>query len=394
MPNSAVTVLPDVRSLAAARYQQAVSDIPEVLELAAEACQAPMAALKIVGGVGAHFAATLGLTETVPVPKSISFTNMVAAQDHVMIVDDAGRDPRTADHPLVAGSAHVSFIAAAPLHHDGHIVGALCVFDNNPRTLGGAATRRMLERIARRIDAETGLRDLMVNSPFALGGNQDEAVTSISHEIRTPLASIQGNLELLTEMPGAIDPRYARQIDAITRNAERLTRTVDNLLRAVNQQMHEPSGERRAVDLTALVTRIAAGLNDQTGRLLLDLPYGPVLALADERLLTVAVDHLLSNALSFGCPKNPVVVTIAERPHPTIQVRDHGPGLSEAELARLGTPFFRGEDARINQAPGLGLGLTISRRIVEAQGGNLVLDSKPGAGLTARVVLPTGTVSL
>ena len=157
--------------------------------------------------------------------------------------------------------------------------------------------------------------------------------------------------------------------------------------------MHQPSGEHRAVDLTALVTRIATSLNDQTGRLVLDLPYGPVLALGDERLLTIAVGHLLSNALSFGCPKNPVVVTIAERPHPTIQVRDHGPGLDAAELARLGTPFFRGEDARISQAPGLGLGLTISRRIVEAQGGSLLLDSQPGAGVTARVVLPGGSVS-
>ena len=69
-----------------------------------------------------------------------------------MVVDDASHDPRVAGHPLVSGAAHVSFIAAAPLRHDGHSVGALCVFDNRQRSLdaspgvglGLAVTQRIL----------------------------------------------------------------------------------------------------------------------------------------------------------------------------------------------------------------------------------------------------------
>lgn len=387
MVHASVTALPDARFTAATRYQKSVSDIPEVLALAADACQAPMAALKVVGGVGAHFAATLGMNEPVDVPKSLSLCHMVSDADNTMVVDDAARDPRLADHPLVAGSAHVSFVGAAPLHYDGHIVGALCVFDNEPRRIDGAVTRRLLERIARRIDSETGLRDVLMSQPFPVALDQEEIVSAISHEIRTPLASIQGNLELLMGMPGAIAPRFVRQVDAISRNADRLTRTVDNLLRAVNHQSHAPVGAPGVVDLTAVVCTLV----DKVGKIVINAPREPVLALADERLVGIAIGHLLSNAIAHGAPESPVVITVTGGPRPTLEVRDQGPGLDASELARLGTPFYRGSDALREQAPGLGLGLAITRRIVEAQGGELYLDSRPGMGLTARVVLTGGT---
>ncbi|MFI1990690.1 ATP-binding protein [Actinoplanes sp. NPDC020271] len=373
----------ETRLAAAEHYRAAVAEIPEVLELAAEACRAPMAALKMIGGGTAHFAGTIGIRTVVGVPQSNSVCDVVAAVNDTMVVGDASRDPRLAAHPLVKGAEHVRFLGAAPLRHGDRVVGALCVFDDQPRRHNPEATVRMLSRIARRVDAETGLRHLAATQAFPAAVGQDEVVTAISHEIRTPLATISGNLELLTEM-GAIAPGFERRVDAITRNADRLCRTVDNLLRTVNQQMHEPIGDRRRFDLGILTSAAVTAL--RSGRVRVIRPDIPVWVTADPKLIEVALGHLLGNALCFGEGK-PVEVTVTAHPRPAVVVRDHGSGLDEAELTALGVPFLRGREARLAQLPGLGLGLAVSRRIVEAQGGTLRLERAPGTGLIARISL-------
>ncbi|WP_127552118.1 GAF domain-containing sensor histidine kinase [Actinoplanes sp. OR16] len=378
-----MTVTPAGTPLAAAdRYRTALAEVPEVLELAAEACRAPMAALKVVGGGSAHFAATLGIRTRVDIPHSVSLCRIVSSEDRPMIVDDATRHPALATHPLVAGAERVRFVGAAPLHHNGQIVGALCVFDDSSRRRDAEATGRLLARIARRVDAETGLRHMLTYQPFPVAVDNDDIVSAISHEIRTPLANIQGNLEMLTATPGAVAPAFARRIDAINRNANRLIRTVDSLLRAVNHQMQEPTGRPQLIDLRGFVTAFP------DPRLHISLPAEPVQVTADPRLLEVAIGHLLTNALVFGGPDAPVEVTVAAAPQPTLIIRDHGPGMPAGELLTAGMPFARGERAIRDQLPGLGLGLSITRRIVEAQGGMLDLDSVTGEGVTARIMLP------
>src|SRR5690242_9016091 len=323
------------RHLAAGNYRAAVADVPEVLELVADVCQAPMVALKVADEAHAHFAATLGMPMAVDVPKSRSLCDIVAGRNDAMVVDDAPHDPRLADHPLVAGAAHVNFIAAAPLRHDGHIVGALCVFDNGRRSIDADTTRRYLERLARRVDSETGLRHLLeTRSPYELSAN-DDLLATVSHEFRTPLTAIQGYVELLTGIPGALPPAYARQLDAISRNAGRLCRTVDTLLRAVHQHRNEPVGERRTVDLACLATAVAANLGPAGARIELRKPEHPVLVLADPALLEVAIGHLLSNALGFSGPDQPVTVSVVDGVRPALEIRDHGPGLNADELTML-----------------------------------------------------------
>jgi signal transduction histidine kinase len=371
------------RHLAAGSYRAAVADVPEVLELVADVCQAPMVALKVADEAHAHFAATLGMPMAVDVPKSRSLCDIVAGRNDAMVVDDAPHDPRLADHPLVAGAAHVNFIAAAPLRHDGHIVGALCVFDNGQRGIDADTTRRYLERLARRVDSETGLRHLLENrSPYELAA-RDDLLATVSHEFRTPLTAIQGYVELLTGIPGALPPAYARQLEAISRNAGRLCRTVDTLLRAAHQHRNEPVGDRRTVDLACLTSALAAKLGS---RIEVRRPAGPVPVLADPALLEVAIGHLLSNALGFSPADQPVTVSVLDGVRPALEIRDHGPGLCDDELNMLGTPFFRGAEALHNETPGMGLGLAVTQRIIRAQGADLSFASPAGGGLAARIV--------
>jgi GAF domain-containing protein len=202
------------------------------LALVADVCDVPMAAVKLLGPASARFAATRGLPTVGPAPRSGCLCELVALAQAGVVVADARTDPRLAGHPLVAGPAGVRFIAAAPLMAEHYPVGALCVFDTEPRPHTDGHLGRVLAALARRLDAETTLR-------MALAERQprrteesgwDEFAAEVSHEVRTPLTSIIGRLEVLRDTPGAVAPPYSHHVEAIMRNADLLYRTVDHLL--------------------------------------------------------------------------------------------------------------------------------------------------------------------
>lgn len=373
------------RRIAVGCYQNALVRIPEVLELAAESCRAPMAALKLISGGSAQFAASLGIRTTHDVPRSTSLCRVVSTSDQAIVVDDASADPRFRHHPMVTGPDHARFIGAAPLHHDGQIIGALCVFDDDPQRHDTELTGRLLTRIARQIDAETNLRHLLNRQPLPITADHDDVIAAISHELRTPLTSIRGNLELLADIPGSIAPPAQRRIDTITRNTDRLWRTIENLLHTAGQQLHEPVGRQSAIDLRTVVSAAVSATPDPAGQIHTTLPTHPAVVTADPALLQTAVEQLLHNALLFAGPDAPVEISLNAGPQPTLTIRDHGPGLDPAQLQHLGTPFRRGEHADRDQIPGLGLGLAISRRILHAQNATLTLHNTPGTGATASI---------
>ncbi|GIE28695.1 hypothetical protein Ait01nite_017400 [Actinoplanes italicus] len=369
-----VTTVPGpvgARRAAAGRYLAAMSDVPQLLDLVSRACRAPMA-LIVVAAV-AEVIATHGIDNPAEIPATL--------WQHVMT---GGRDTVIDD---VTGVAHVRFAAAVPLHHEGQVVGALCVFDDVPRR-DGEAIGCLLGAIAHRVDEETRLRHRAAHQPFPAAAGHDDVVLAVSHEIRTPLANIVGSVEILTDMPQAIAPGFERRIDAIRRNTDRLCRTVENLLHAASLQQDKLTGERRAIDLSVIVSRAAAAVGDPDDRLQVCVPASPVPVRADARLVQIAVEHLLSNALRFSDGDQPVAVTVSAGPSPAVTVRDGGPGVDQDELAMLGTPFMRGAHARDAQIPGLGLGLSVSRGIAESHGGALELASTPDEGFTACLTLP------
>ncbi|HET6480497.1 MAG TPA: HAMP domain-containing sensor histidine kinase [Actinoplanes sp.] len=212
----------------------------------------------------------------------------------------------------------------------------------------------------------------------------NDVVATVSHEIRTPLTAIRGYAEMLADT--SLASAYVSQLAAIDRNSLRLCRTVDTLLRALNQQRNKPAGNRQVVDLATLAKAAAAEVGPSNSRIRYEMPARPIEVYADRRLLEVAVGHLLSNALNFSDVDQPVTVTIGDRHGPAIQVHDNGPGLDESELSRLGAPFFRGTYAHRHELPGVGLGLAVTEHIVRAQGASLHFSSPPGGGLTAQIL--------
>ncbi len=234
-----------------------------------------------------------------------------------------------------------------------------------------------LETMVARLDASR--RELSRQESLAAMGMMAAA---LAHEIRTPLSIVRGSAEMLARAaPGG--SREEELTTFILGEVSRLGRLVNDLL-----AFARPRPPRRIpldlADVVRQVTTAMAGEYEAAGvPLEAALEAAPLEGDADQ-LYQVTL-NLLANARKASAPGQPVEVgTRAESSYAVLEVRDHGRGIPAEELAEVWTPFFT------TGGGGTGLGLPIVRRIVEAHGGEVALESEPGAGTTATVRIPSG----
>jgi signal transduction histidine kinase len=219
---------------------------------------------------------------------------------------------------------------------------------------------------------------------------KDEFVSSVSHELRTPLTSIAGYVELLMEEEQ--DAQKVGHLTIVERNANRLLSLVTDLLFAARLQHGHLELERSSVDLRSLVTQCveSARPRAQAASVRLDVMAEEVpAALGEPAKLAQLLDNLVSNAIKFTPRDGHVSVQLtAQEEMIRIEVSDTGMGIKEEERERLFERFFRAQTALERQIQGTGLGLYISKAIVDAHGGRIGVDSAPGEGTTFIVELP------
>jgi signal transduction histidine kinase len=219
---------------------------------------------------------------------------------------------------------------------------------------------------------------------------KDEFVSSISHELRTPLTSIAGYVELLLEEEE--DPGKRGHLTIVERNAERLLALVSDLLFAARLQYGQLELERRPVDLQTLVLQAIDSARPRA--LAASVQLGgdtvPVPKMRGEPAkLAQLLDNLVSNAIKFTPRDGRVDVRLSARDRMIrVEVSDTGIGIPDAERERLFERFFRAQSALEREIQGTGLGLYISKAIVDAHGGRIGVDSAPGEGTTFVVELP------
>ena len=221
---------------------------------------------------------------------------------------------------------------------------------------------------------------------------------SVSHELRTPLTSVLGYLDLLRESLERADPKQARYLEVITRNANRLLDLVNDLLFVAQIQAGSFEIERAELDPIELVRAAVESARPAADGKRIDLRFQSGNArpiLGDPVRLGQALDNLISNAVKFTAEHGHVQVhaNVADG-RCDITVSDNGIGIPQSEQTRLFERFFRSSNATAAAIPGTGLGLTIVKAIVEAHGGTVKLESDADAGTTVRVSLPAEDPSM
>jgi PAS domain S-box-containing protein len=217
-------------------------------------------------------------------------------------------------------------------------------------------------------------------------------VSTVSHELRTPLTAIRGSLEMLADGDTGELPDEARSaVDMAVRGSERLTRLVNDILdveRLGSGSFHvRPTPQDVAPLVASTVGSLQALARESGVRLVAETES--VRAACDADRVEQALTNLVGNAIKFTSPGGEVRVSVKRRGDDVrVSVRDEGRGIPADHLAAVFDPFHQVDlsDARDNS--GTGLGLTITKSIVERHGGRIDVESELGVGSTFRFSLP------
>lgn len=221
-----------------------------------------------------------------------------------------------------------------------------------------------------------------------------EFISGISHEIRTPLGLVRGYATTLRRDDVEIDSETSREfLQIIDDESGKLQRMIDDLLDASRLEAGTltmnpaPTGLRAM--LSGALQRAQPALSE-SGHSVVEAPAAEdVAVLADPERIEQVVYNLLDNAARYSSPGTVIrVESRASGDEVVVAVEDRGPGIPEGDLERIFEPFFRGDTPSGRRDRGTGLGLAVSKAIVEAHGGRIWAESAPGVGSVVRFTLP------
>lgn len=231
---------------------------------------------------------------------------------------------------------------------------------------------------------------------------KNEFVSMVSHELRTPLTSIRGSLSLMMGgIGGEIPPQAKSLVEIALKNSERLVVLINDILDIEKIESGKMDFSLQPINLVTFVQEAIEfnrGYGEQLGvNFVLDTNLSNVRVNVDRDRLMQVITNLLSNAAKFSPPQGTVVVSITRPPTGTVtssspqicvSVQDHGPGIPENFRHQIFQKFAQADSSDARQKGGSGLGLSISKVIIEKLGGTIWFDTELNVGTTFHFDLP------
>lgn len=242
-------------------------------------------------------------------------------------------------------------------------------------TLPSPGTRDELEDLGR------AFNELLARRHEALE-RQRRFAGDASHQLRTPLAGLMNLIEVVRRRPRPAD-EYEETLDQVHREATRLRQIIESLLFLARSEAEAAPPRGQPLDLAEWTPELLEGWSGHLRAADLDFerPAGPVWVDAHPPLLAQVLANLVDNALKYSEPGSRVAVSCWGEPgRSALAVEDRGTGLAPDEVGSIFEPFYRSPHARKLGREGVGLGLSVARRIVSALGGTIEVESRPGLG--------------
>ncbi|WP_164009379.1 ATP-binding protein [Pyxidicoccus trucidator] len=305
----------------------------------------------------------------------------------------AARDGRGACTPVRGSPPEAPPSWVTPLRVRGEVLGLYVLYPEPGRLTYSAAELALIEEVSQRGGLAIDAARLYRRSREATQA-REEFLSIASHELKTPLTSLKLHLqsverEAMRSRPGPESARITRLLHLADRQLNRLREHIDNLLdvsRILTGRMELNFGD---VELSEVVGDVFAGLDEELTRSRIPIRFehdGPIHARWDRPRIEQVVANLVGNAIKYGEQKPVRVSARAQEDRVWLRVQDHGPGIAPKDRERIFQVFERA--VRGTNISGFGLGLYVTRQIVQAHGGSIQVEETPGGGTTFVVELP------
>ncbi|MCE7979915.1 MAG: sensor histidine kinase [Caldilinea sp. CFX5] len=236
----------------------------------------------------------------------------------------------------------------------------------------------------------------------ALDELKSKFVSIAAHELRTPLASILGYVDFIINDPVAtLHPDHEKGINVIGKSAKRLLAITNNLLDVTRIEAGRIELTLQSLNVTEIVEEVVTSLHPEIEQKqhhfsLEKQPFLPPV-LCDETRTAQIFSNLLSNAIKYTPEQGRIVISLRHSPQEEAiiaAVSDTGIGIPTKDLQNIGKNFFRASNVHLSKANGAGLGLSITRSLIELQGGRFWIESSPGQGSTFYLTIPMSDSTL
>jgi signal transduction histidine kinase len=224
---------------------------------------------------------------------------------------------------------------------------------------------------------------------------KDEFMSMASHQLRTPLTSVKGYISMVVEGDvGKVSPQQQKLLTEAFKSSERMVRLISDFLDVSRLQTGKFVIEKAPFDLVDVVKQEVRDLELMAHAHELKLRLnvrakGPMIVNADEQKIRQVIMNYIDNAIFYSSAKSTIIINLEQVKHEAaLTVVDTGIGVPEDVQARLFTKFFRAPNARQRRPDGTGIGLYLTRRVLNAHDGSIIFSSKEGKGSTFGFRLP------
>jgi len=363
------------------------ADYDNLTSIAAEICGTNISLISLIDNKRQWFKSNHGLSVS-ETPKEYAFcTHAIKDPENVFIIQDARRDVRFYDNPLVTGEPHVIFYAGVPLLSDnGFPLGTLCVIDHKPKLLSRSQIKS-LRALAQQVMNILNLRKTKLaleKSLLHLEEKNEELerfAFVAAHDLKSPLIGINGMSKLLADQCATqIDEESKNMLKLITNSSDKLRELIDGLLNYSRCENILKENKSR-INLNDLINSIA-GLFAYQHNLILTLNTSINEIFTNRTALEQILINLVTNAIKYN-DKEKIEIEIgvaSNLTHYTFYVLDNGPGIAIENQEKIFKVFeVLNQDDRYGRK-GNCIGLAVVKKVVIKSGGTITVRSEPGLG--------------
>ncbi len=358
----------------------------------------------------ATFNLDLGLLKDVSLPTDEGIGGQVVKRKRAITIPSkrnaTGREKDILDSDPVVRATGIDWVAAVPLIAGDEVVGVMglssgkgereltsediLLLEAIGRQAGVAIQNaRLYQETRQHLEAlEKAHQELMV-----LDKMKSDFVSTVSHELRSPLAVIEGFARTMSEHYDRIDPETKREsVEIILKKSIALEGLIENILDMSRIEEGRIDVYREPFDIVEACERVREDQDraEELHRVVIDAPPTPVIVMADREKTEVALGNLIRNALKFSPDGGEVVVAVKQDDVAAlVSVSDRGIGIGPDQHEKIFDRFYQVDSSETRSFPGSGLGLYITRELVESMGGSISLESEPGRGSIFTFTLPT-----